>query len=390
MSFDFDKIIDRKGSACIKWDGMEKFLGSADALPMWVADMDFLTPAYITEAIALKASHGVFGYPLREDGYFTSQMQWLQRRHQWNVERDWITFCPGVVPAVNIAVLANTLPGDKIIVQPPVYFPFFTAVTDHKRNLVYNNLVLRDGRLCMDFDNLETLAADGAKMLILSNPHNPGGSVWTRDELLQMAAICLKHNVIILSDEIHCDLVYKPFKHTPVASLSQEISNHTITTVAPSKTFNLSGLSTASVIIENSNLRRKFNLQLDHLHIGGGNIFGNIASEQAYLHGDSYVDELMDYLGKNVEMLKKYVAENLPNIEVIEPEATFLVWLDCRKMGMSDEELNKFFLYTARVGMNPGAMFGPGGEGFMRMNIGCPAITLMQGLHQIKKAFAFI
>ena len=390
MSFDFDKIIDRKGSACIKWDGMEKFLGSADALPMWVADMDFLTPAYITEAIALKASHGVFGYPLREDGYFTSLMQWLQRRHQWNVERDWITFCPGVVPAVNIAVLANTLPGDKIIVQPPVYFPFFTAVTDHKRNLVYNNLVLRDGRLCMDFDNLETLAADGAKMLILSNPHNPGGSVWTRDELLQMAAICLKHNVIILSDEIHCDLVYKPFKHTPVASLSQEISNHTITTVAPSKTFNLSGLSTASVIIENSNLRRKFNLQLDHLHIGGGNIFGNIASEQAYLHGDSYVDELMDYLGKNVEMLKKYVAENLPNIEVIEPEATFLVWLDCRKMGMSDEELNKFFLYTARVGMNPGAMFGPGGEGFMRMNIGCPAITLMQGLHQIKKAFAFI
>ena len=390
MSFDFDKTIDRKGSACIKWDGMEKFLGSADALPMWVADMDFLTPAYITEAIALKASHGVFGYPLREDGYFTSQMQWLQRRHQWNVERDWITFCPGVVPAVNIAVLANTLPGDKIIVQPPVYFPFFTAVTDHKRNLVYNNLVLRDGRLCMDFDNLETLAADGAKMLILSNPHNPGGSVWTRDELLQMAAICLKHNVIILSDEIHCDLVYKPFKHTPVASLSQEISHQTITTVAPSKTFNLSGLSTASVIIENSNLRRKFNLQLDHLHIGGGNIFGNIASEQAYLHGDSYVDELMDYLGKNVEMLKKYVAENLPNIEVIEPEATFLVWLDCRKMGMSDEELNKFFLYTARVGMNPGAMFGPGGEGFMRMNIGCPAITLMQGLHQIKKAFAFV
>jgi len=388
MSFDFDKIIDRKGSACIKWDGMEKFLGAADALPMWVADMDFLTPAYITDAIARKASHGVFGYPLREDGYFTSLMQWLQRRHQWTVERDWISFCPGVVPAVNIAVLANTLPGDKIIVQPPVYFPFFTAVTDHKRNLVYNNLVLRDGRLCMDFENLETLAAEGAKMLILSNPHNPGGSVWTREELIQMAEICLKHNVIILSDEIHCDLVYKPFKHTPVASLSQEISMQTITTVAPSKTFNLSGLSTASVIIENSSLRRKFSIQLDHLHIGGGNIFGNIASEQAYLHGDTYVDELMDYLEKNVEMLQKYVAEHLPAIKVMKPEATFLVWLDCREMGMTDEELNKFFLYSAKVGMNPGVMFGPGGEGFMRMNIGCPAITLMQGLHQIKEAFA--
>jgi len=388
MSYDFDKIIDRKGSACIKWDGMEKFLDASDALPMWVADMDFLTPAYITDAIAHKASHGVFGYPLREDGYFTSLMQWLQRRHQWTVERDWISFCPGVVPAVNIAVLANTLPGDKIIVQPPVYFPFFTAVTDHKRNLVYNNLVLRDGRLCMDFENLETLAAEGAKMLILSNPHNPGGSVWTREELIQMAEICLKHNVIILSDEIHCDLVYKPFKHTPVASLSQEISMQTITTVAPSKTFNLSGLSTASVIIENSSLRRKFNIQLDHLHIGGGNIFGNIASEQAYLHGDTYVDELMDYLGKNVEMLQKYVAEHLPAIKVMKPEATFLVWLDCREMGMTDEELNKFFLYSAKVGMNPGVMFGPGGEGFMRMNIGCPAITLMQGLRQIKEAFA--
>lgn len=390
MSFDFDKITERKGSACIKWDGMEKFLGAADALPMWVADMDFPTPAYITEAMINKARHGVFGYPLREESYFTSLMGWLQRRHGWAVERDWISFCPGVVPAVNLAVLAYTLPGDKIIVQPPVYFPFFTAVTDHQRTLVYNNLQMRDGRLCMDFDKLEKLAADGAKMLILSSPHNPGGSVWTRDELTQMAAICLKYNVIILSDEIHCDLVYKPFTHIPVASLSPEISMLTITTVAPSKTFNLSGLSTASVIIENSSLRRKFSTQLDHLHIGGGNIFGNIASEQAYLHGDAYVDQLMDYLASNIEILQKYVAEHLPAIKVIKPEATFLVWLDCREMGMNDEDLNKFFLHTARVGMNPGAMFGPGGEGFMRMNIGCPAFTLMQALRQIKDAFVGI
>lgn len=390
MSFDFDKITERKGSACIKWDGMEKFLGAADALPMWVADMDFPTPAYITEAMINKARHGVFGYPLREESYFTSLMGWLQRRHGWAVERDWISFCPGVVPAVNLAVLAYTLPGDKIIVQPPVYFPFFTAVTDHQRTLVYNNLQMRDGRLCMDFDKLEKLAADGAKMLILSSPHNPGGSVWTRDELTQMAAICLKYNVIILSDEIHCDLVYKPFTHIPVASLSPEISMLTITTVAPSKTFNLSGLSTASVIIENSSLRRKFSTQLDHLHIGGGNIFGNIASEQAYLHGDAYVDQLMDYLASNIEILQKYVTEHLPAIKVIKPEATFLVWLDCREMGMNDEDLNKFFLHTARVGMNPGAMFGPGGEGFMRMNIGCPAFTLMQALRQIKDAFVGI
>jgi cystathionine beta-lyase len=387
MNFDFDKIIERKGSSCIKWDGMEKFLGAGDALPMWVADMDFLTPGYITEAIIKKASHGVFGYPLRQESYFTSLIDWLDRRHQWTVKREWISFCPGVVPAVNIAVLAYTLPGDKIIVQPPVYFPFFTAVTDHKRTLVYNHLVMRNNRLCIDFDGLEALAKDGAKMLILSNPHNPGGSVWTKDELLQMSAICMKYNVLIISDEIHCDLILKPFKHTPLASLSQEISMQTITTVAPSKTFNLSGFSTASVIIENDSLRRKFNVTLDHLHIGGGNIFGNIASEEAYLHGDTYVDELMDYLALNVEILEKYVVKHLTKIKVIRPESTFLVWLDCREMGMNDEDLNKFFLHKAKVGMNPGVMFGPGGEGYMRMNIGCPAATLKQGLDQIREAF---
>jgi cystathionine beta-lyase len=387
MNFNFDQIIDRKGSSCIKYDGMGKFLGADDALPMWVADMDFLTPNYITDAIITRAEHGVFGYPMREESYFTSLMGWLKRRHQWEVMRDWITFCPGVVPAVNMAVLAFTQPGDKIITQPHVYFPFFTAVTDHKRELVYNQLILNGGRLCMDFANLEKLAREGAKMLILSNPHNPGGSVWTRDELTQMAEICLKYNVLIISDEIHCDLIYQPFKHTPVASLSHEISMQTITTVAPSKTFNLSGLSTSSVIIENDSLRRKFNATLDHLHIGGGNIFGNIASEEAYLHGDTYVDELMAYLMLNIETLEEYVATYLPKIKVIRPESTFLVWLDCREMGLNDKDINDFFLLKAKVGLNPGIMFGPGGEGFMRMNIGCPKATLLQGLGQIKDAF---
>lgn len=387
MNFDFDQLIERKGSSCIKHDGMQKFLGADDALPMWVADMDFLTPSYITEALIKRASHGIFGYPLREESYYTSLASWLARRHQWIVDRDWITFSPAVVPALNMAVLAYTQPGDKIITQPPVYFPFFTAVTDHKRTLVYNNLIIQDGRLCMDFENLEALAKDGAKMLILSNPHNPGGSVWTKDELKRMAEICLKYNILILSDEIHCDLIYKPFKHIPVASLSKEISMLTITTVAPSKTFNLSGLSTASVIIENEHLRKKFNAQVDHLHINWGNLFGNLASEEAYLHGDTYVDELMDYLAGNIKTLESFVAENLPKIKVIRPESTFLVWLDCREMDMSDEDLNKFFLHKAKVGLNPGVMFGPGGEGYMRMNIGCPRATLLQGLTQIKEAF---
>lgn len=388
MHFDFDKVVERKNSSCIKWDGMEKFLGAADALPMWVADMDFLTPGFITEALIKRAGHGIFGYPLRAEGYFTSQVEWFKRRHQWKVERDWIVFSPAVVPALNMSVLAYTLPGDKIIVQPPVYFPFFSAATDHKRTLAYNHLIMKDGRLCMDFENLETLAKEGAKMLILSNPHNPGGSVWTREELTQMADICLKYNVLILSDEIHCDLVYKPNKHIPVASLSNEISMQTITTVAPSKTFNLSGFSTSSVIIENDSLRRQLISQIENLHIGWGNIFGNIASEEAYQHGDTYVDELMDYLAKNVAILENYVAQHLPQIKVIRPEATFLVWLDCRNTGMDDDELNHFFLHKAKVGLNPGKMFGAGGEGFMRMNIGCPASTLLTGLDRIRDAFA--
>jgi cysteine-S-conjugate beta-lyase len=388
MHFDFDKIIERKGSSCVKWDGMEKFLGADDALPMWVADMDFLTPGFITEAIIRRADHGIFGYPLRNETYFTSQVDWFMRRHQWKVEREWIVFSPAVVPALNMSVLAYTQPGDKIIVQPPVYFPFFTAVTDHKRTLVHNQLIMHNGRLCMDFDNLETLAKEGAKILIISNPHNPGGTVWKKEELVKMAEICLKYNILILSDEIHCDLIYKPHKHIPVASLSKEISMQTITTVAPSKTFNLSGFSTSSIIIENDSLRRKFSAQVDKLHIGWGNIFGNVASEEAYLHGDIYVDELMDYVAKNVKILETYVADHLPKIKVIKPESTFLVWLDCREMGLSDEELNNFFLRKAKVGLNPGVMFGPGGEGFMRMNIGCPSATLLKGLYQIKEAFS--
>jgi cystathionine beta-lyase len=388
MRYNFDEPIERKGTECIKWDGMEQFLGSSDALPLWVADMDFLTPDFITQAIQQRAAHSVFGYPLRGEGYFNSLASWLLRRHQWNVETDWIRFSPGVVPAINLAVLAYTQPGDRIIVQPPVYFPFFTAVTDHNRTLVYNQLKLDNGRLCMDFAQLEQLAAEGAKMLIISNPHNPGGSVWTPDELSKLAAICLKHNVIMISDEIHCDLVYPQFKHTPLAGISPGISMNTVTIVAPSKTFNLSGLSTSSVIIENKELRLQFDKQLDKLHIGGGNIFGNIASEAAYNHGDEYVDSLMDYLLENVNFLENYYKQHLPQIKIIRPEATFLVWLDCRELNLNDKELNNFFLHKAKLGLNPGIMFGPGGEGFMRLNIGCPRKSLETAMSQLHKAIS--
>lgn len=384
MNFDFP--VDRKNTNCIKHDGMQQFLGAADAIPMWVADMDFYTPEFITKAIQKRADHSLFGYPLRQEGYFTSLINWLERRHQWSTKREWMLFSPGVVPAVNIAVLAFTDPGDRIIVQPPVYFPFFSAVTDHNRALVFNPLIETEGRLCIDFNNLEQEAAKGAKMLIISSPHNPGGSVWTREELSRMASICLKYNLLILSDEIHCDLVFRPNKHTPLASISNEISQITITTVAPSKTFNLSGLSTSTVIIENDTIRRKFQVQLEHLHIGGGNIFGNIASEAAYSNGDEYVDALMEYLSTNYETLANYCSTNLPEIIPLKPEATFLVWLNCKALRLDDKELNSFFLTKAKVGLNPGVMFGIGGEGYMRMNIGCRKSTLMEALENIHNA----
>lgn len=390
MAFDFDERIDRNGTACIKYDAMESFLGVAGAIPMWVADMDFRTPGFILEALGQKLQQGVLGYPFREKSFASSLKDWLLRRHQWAIDEKEVLFTPGVVPAINLAVLALTAPGDKIIVQPPVYFPFFSAVTDHGRQLLYNPLTEQGGRLCMDIPHLEKLAAQGAKMIILSSPHNPGGSVWTRDELQAVGDICLKYNLLILSDEIHCDLVYPGYKHLPVAGFSEAVSQITLTFVAPSKTFNLSGLSTAAVIIANEQLRKSFEQQMEHLHLGLGNLFGNAAFEAAYRQGDRWVDELMLYLNGNLNELETLLNAHLPTIRMLRPEATFLVWLDCRALKMDDKTLNHFFLQKAGVGLNPGFMFGPGGEGFMRMNIGCPRSTLQQAVDQIAKALTAI
>jgi cysteine-S-conjugate beta-lyase len=386
MIYNFDEPIQRKGTQCIKYDAAGEYLGSDDLIPMWVADMDFRTPPFIMEALRKRLDHDVLGYPMRPESYFTSIIDWNRRNHQWEIGRRWITFSPGVVPAVNIAVLAFTEPGDSIIVQPPVYFPFFTAVKDHGRKLVYNPLILRNGRLCMDFEDLERKASAGAKMIIISSPHNPGGSVWTQNELSRLAEICLKYNVLMLSDEIHCDLVYKSFKHIPLASLSPKIAALTITAIAPSKTFNLSGLSSASVVISDEIMRNKFTQTLDHLHIGGGNILGNIASEAAFTGGDDWSKQLMEYLGKNLDFMESILEKYLPKIKMIRPEATFLVWLDCRGLNLDDAGLKDFFLYKAKLGLNPGIMFGPGGEGFMRMNIGCPLSVIKQALEQLRVA----
>jgi len=386
--YNFDEIVDRKGTDSIKYDAAKEFLGATgDIIPMWVADMDFRTPDFVINALKKRIGHEVFAYTMRSKNYYESIIGWLKRRHQWEVSRESIVFSPGVVPAVNMAVLSYTQPGDRIITQPPVYFPFFNAVKDHGRELVYNPLVIKNGRLNMDLENLEKVAKEGARMIILSSPHNPGGSVWTEEELRRLADICLRNDILILSDEIHCDLVFKPNKHIPLVTLSEEIADHCITAIAPSKTFNLSGLSTSSVIIPNAELRKQFIATLDHLHIGMGNIAGNVASQAAYTYGDEWVDELMAYLSVNLDILEDYLQQQIPQIKMLRPEATFLVWLDCRELGMDDITLNNFFLEKARLGLNRGEMFGPGGSGFMRMNIGCTKATLNKALECLKEAF---
>ena len=387
MTYNFDEIIERQNTASVKYDLRGTIFGKDDVLPMWVADMDFRTPDFIMEAIRERSAHEILGYSIRTDAYFDALIQWLKRRHNWQIQKEWVAFSPGIVPAVNMAVLAFTQPNDKIIVQPPVYFPFFGAVKDHQRELVYNPLIMKDGRYQMDYNNLEQLCRDGARMLILCNPHNPAGNAWKPGELKQMADICLKYDVMMVSDEIHSDLVNRGFKHTVLASLSPEISAQTVTMVAPSKTFNLAGLSTASVIIENPELFAQFSRTLDSLHIGMGNVFGNVAAQAAYTHGDEWLDQLLHYIDGNIQYLLDFVAAHLPQLQVIRPEATYMAWIDFSKLGLSDDELNQFVINKAGLGLNQGVQFGPGGEGFMRMNLACPRSVVEKGMAGLLEAF---
>jgi len=390
MHWNFDEEVKREGTDCIKYDLREEIFGKKDIIPMWVADMDFRTPGFIVDKLRNRITHEIFGYSFRPPEYFTSIISWLKARHEWQIEKEWICFCPGIVPALNLCTLSFTRPGDSIIVQPPVYFPFFSAAESHGRNLVHNKLVEKEGRWTMDFDSLITSVNDTTKMIIISNPHNPVGRVWSPEELEKLADICLKNNILILSDEIHCDLVLPGFSHSTVAKLSDRIAEITVTCIAPSKTFNLAGLGTSSVIISNPVLRKYFNKKVENLHIGNGNIFGTIASIAAYSEGQAWLDELMIYINRNADLVMDYCRELIPEIIPVRPEATYMIWLDCRKFGITGKELHKFFIEKCGVGMNEGSTFGPGGEGFMRMNLGTTRQTITRALEKIEQAVAVL
>ncbi len=351
---------------------------------MWVADMDFAVPPFVAEAIRQRAEHPVFGYSIIPESYYESVIGWQKRRHGWAIEKDWILFSPGVVTGLNVIVQAFTEPGDRIIIQPPVYFPFFTCVEKNGRELVLNQLAERDGVYSIDFEDLERKMRDGAKMMILCNPHNPVSRCWSREELEWLGAKGLEHGVLIVSDEIHCDLVLDPHRHIPLATLSEEIAGNTITCIAPSKTFNLAGLYSSSIIISDEKLRERFKTAEERVHLSA-NIFGITAAEAAYRYGDPWLEELMEYLKGNVRFVMDYISRNIPGIRVSPAEATYMLWLDFREWNLPADELKRLLIHKAGLGFVDGTVFGPGGEGFQRVNIGCPRQTLEMAMERLRE-----
>ena len=386
MSYNFDEIIPRNGTRSVKFGLRKEKFGRTDLLPMWVADMDFRTPGFITDAVKKRAAHEIYGYTYRPKEYYESIIHWIKNLHSWDIENEWIIFCPGVVPALNLSIMTYTNPGDKVIVQPPVYFPFFSVVKNNNRKLVNNQLLYKNGKYTIDFKNLEKEAIAGAKLILLSNPHNPVGKAWTEEELEKLAQICINHNILIISDEIHSDLILPGNKHIPTAGISETIANHVVTCMAPSKSFNIAGLATSSVIIPNPAIREKFNKMMERLHIGGGNIFGMEASIAAYSNGVEWIDKMLEYVNNNMNLVYDYCRAKIPLIKPVKAEATYLVWLDCSNLGMDDISLRKFMIEKARLGLNDGPAFGPGGNGFQRMNMACPRSVVHEALERLEKA----
>ena len=386
MASIFDELIPRENTGCAKYDSRHSVFGTEDILPFWIADMDFKAPEPVIEALRAKVNHGIFGYPVSPDHYFDSIVTWLYRRHGWKVEKEWITFCPGVVPALSMAVLAFSRAGDRVAVQPPVYFPFFRTIESQNRIRINNPLNLREGKYLMDLNDLEEKAGQGLSMIFLCNPHNPGGRVWKREELEKLAELCTRKKILVVSDEIHSDIIFSGQQHIPLASLGIEIASRTVTCMAPSKTFNLAGLSSSFVVIPDPDKRSQFDKLLHDYNIYHGNIFGLEAMKSAYEKGGRWLEELIQYLQENLRLTEDFFEHNIPEVKVMKPEGTYLVWLDFRKLGMGGKELNDFLVREAGIGLSPGYLFGPGGEGFERLNIACPRSRLAEGLSKLSEA----
>jgi len=398
MNYNFDVEVNRRDTNSVKWEFMKgvedhpqlqpthRFFGKNRILPMWVADMDFISPRSVVDALTARAQHGIYGYTAPTQDFYQSVVRWMQRRHDWEIAPEWICITPGVVPALNMLVRAFVSPGDRVLIQPPVYRPFYRAIENNNAELALNPLVYEDGRYRMDIEDLEAKCRDPkVKMAILCNPHNPVGRVWTREELAQFGEICIDHGVLVVSDEIHGDLIYKGHIFTPFANANDSFSQNSIICTSPSKTFNLAGLQTSCVVIPNEDLRSSFSKVLQSNGLSGISAFGVVAVQAAYDHGEVWLVQLLEYIEDNLKYLEQYIAEHIPQLTVVRPEGTYLVWLDCHRLRLGKWELKQFMLEEAKVCFEEGFIFGPEGEGFERINIACPRAILVEALDRIRQ-----
>lgn len=384
-NYNFDERIDRRHTDSVKWDGMKNVWGRDDLLPMWVADMDFRTPPFVMDALRARLEHEVLGYTDPCPEWAASICRWLDTRHGWQVPEDRLLFVPGIVRGQALALLCFTRPGDRVLVMPPVYHPFFLVTQHLGREVVWSPLRLEDGQYHIDFDRLRQ-DVQGCKVLIFCNPHNPGGRVWTPDELRRVAEICRESGTLVISDEIHADLTLPPHRHHPFATVSEDAAANSVTFMAPSKTFNMPGLASSFAVVPDDTLRRRFNDFLEAGEFGSGHLLAYIGAAAAYMHGAAWLDQLLAYLQGNIDFTEAYLKEHIPGVGMIRPQASYLIFLDCRALDLSQTELVNLFVDKAHLALNDGTMFGSGGEGFMRLNVGCPRAQLRQALDQLAEA----
>ncbi len=387
-NYDFHTPINREQTNSVKWGLRKDLFGSDEVLPMWVADMEFMPPNEVIEALEKRVQHRIYGYTYASASTTNAITEWQKKRHNWEVSKNAVLFSLGVVPSIAAAILAFTEKGDKVMLQSPVYTPFFSMIEGNERVVVNSPLILKDDQYEIDFVDFEERLKEGVKLFLLCNPHNPGGRVWTKYELKKIGDLCCQYNCYILSDEIHADLVYTPHQHLPIASLDQRFKEITITCIAPTKTFNLAGLQASAVLIENEQLRKRFSDLQAKQGFFTLSTFGLTGMEAAYRFGDTWLNELLHYLEENRRISIQFIEENLPEIKAIEPEGTYLLWLDCRKLELSDDEIQERLLKKGKVALEPGNKYGPGGEGFVRLNFACSQTVLLDGLNRVKHAFS--
>lgn len=387
VKYNFDKVVDRRDTGALKLDVLQERYGRSDLLPLWVADMDFETPSFITDALKKRLEHSLFGYTVMPKDFWPTVIDWIRAHHQWDVKPEWLAFIPGIVKGIGMVINVFVKEDEKVIIQPPVYHPFRLTPQGNGRQVVFNPLKEQaDGSYAMDFDNLEKVADEKCRLLILSNPHNPGGIVWDKETLKRLADFCYDHHILVISDEIHCDMALYGHKHTPFASVSEKAAHCSITFGAPSKTFNIAGIVSSYAIIPDEQIRTRFFDWLKANELDDPHLFAPIATIAAFKQGEEWRKQMLKYVEGNIDFVIDYLQQHLPQVKALRPQASFLVWLDCRGLKLSHDELVHLFVDEAHLALNDGVMFGPGGEGFMRMNVASARSVLQTALKQLKAA----